>query len=167
MDIATAITALGSALDLLKAGVHARDQAKIADATQTLQRRIIEIQSACIELQQHQLASMQAAQAYEHERRELRERIAELERRAGDRAAHKLVELAPGALAYAPAEANEPAASTYRYCQPCMDNRAQKSVLQTVPGDRSKVFCPECKAQLQITQTPDFTGTRRGSPMTG
>lgn len=152
MSIASALTSLGATFQLLQGAVAIRDDAKITEATKELNRQIIEVQNACLQLQEKQSAAVEAIEALKDERRELRERIAELDRQARERDAYKLVQLLPGSFAYAPAEIDEPPAEGYRLCQPCMDNRAKKSVLQSMASDYTQVYCPECKAQFKIAE---------------
>ncbi|MBW9336226.1 hypothetical protein FEE59_22165 [Herbaspirillum sp. RU 5E] len=131
--IATISTALGSlktALELAKTAVAVRDDNKIAEATQLLNDRIIDVQNAALQLQEKLSTLRDDIEALKDDKRELSAKIAELEQRKAERNQYKLHELSPSVFVLASIETGEGGTPAHYLCQPCMDNKSEKFVLQ-------------------------------------
>lgn len=148
-SIGAAIGSLKATVDLARTAVAARDDAKIAAATQALNDRIIDVQNAALHLQEKQSTARDEIEALKDEARQLRAQIADLEKKRNDRSRYRLHEFpGQGTFVLALDESVDGAGPAHYICQPCMDNRSQKNVLQR--GSRyGSVFlkCPSCEEE--------------------
>jgi hypothetical protein len=148
--IATTLTALRTSLDLTKGAIDARDKAKLAELTQVMNERILDVQNAALDLQGKMFAATSEISSLEDRERQLKAENAQLTAQAAERDKYRLHELSEGVfvLAYkseAPdGTATEPA---HYLCQPCMDNEAKKVVLQRKSGPVNvALVCNHCSA---------------------
>lgn len=143
--ISTTLTALRTSVDLAKTAIAVRDDVKIAEATQLLNDRIIDVQNAALQLQEKLSAQREDIDALKNDKRELSAKIAELEQRKSERAQYKLHELTPGTFVLAYVEPGEDGTPMHYLCQACMDNLSKKSVLQEYrSGGSVRLSCPSC-----------------------
>lgn len=155
--ISTTLSALKSTVDLAKTAVAVRDDIKIAEATQLLNDRIIDVQNAALQLQEKLSVQRDDIETLKNDKRDLSAKIAELEQRKSERAQYQLKELAPGSFVLAYIEQGESSAPMHYLCQPCMDNLSQKAVLQQIASFGSYLLkCPSCKNEYTTGKTYDY-----------
>jgi hypothetical protein len=143
--VSTALAALRTSLDLASSAIAARDEAKLAEATQHLNSRIIDVQNAAMHLQEKQSASRDEIEQLKKDLRVARDQIDELEQRRAERDKYGLHELSPSVfvLAYNRQEDGVP---MHYICQTCMDNGGKKEVLQNLKkAGRVLLACPSCE----------------------
>lgn len=152
--IGIALSSLKTSVDVARTAIALRDDAKLAEATQALNDRIIDVQNAALQLQEKQAPARDEIDAIKDEARQLRARILELEQRKAERAKYRLHELTEGVFVLAQAEPDSASEPAHYLCQSCMDNAAKKEVLQT---ERLKgqvlLRCPGCKEKLATGRT--------------
>jgi hypothetical protein len=162
--IATISSALGSlktALELAKTAVAVRDDNKIAEATQLLNDRIIDVQNAALHLQEKLSTQREDIEALKDEKRELSAKIAELEQRKAERGQYKLHELSPNVFVLASIETGQGGTPAHYLCQPCMDNKAQKVILQAHSSHGKRYAkCTVCGVPYFTGETYDYSPVR-------
>lgn len=79
--ISATLSSLKASVELARSAIALRDDAKLAEATQALNDRIIDVQNAALQLQEKQSAARDEIDSLKDEARELRARVAELEQR--------------------------------------------------------------------------------------
>lgn len=147
MDLPNALSALAFAGGALRSAVEMRDHAKLAETERVLNQRIIETQIACMELLEKVTTAAQSNSVLKDEIRGLEAQIAELREQARQREEVHLITFPGGATVY------ELAKNRFvRFCQPCMDNRGKRSVLQPKAAHPGESFCPECDTHFQIPE---------------
>ncbi|WP_238909160.1 hypothetical protein [Achromobacter ruhlandii] len=154
MDIASAFSSLSAAIGLAQNALSARDERKISDAKQEITRVLIEVQNSCLDLQQKLFASSQAERAAEDACRALAAQVEKLQQRIADRARYELAELSAGVLVLRLNQAEANGEPPHYLCQPCMDNRDKKAVLQR--HEEGWVYwmqCPECRYNYRTDET--------------
>ncbi|WP_423156463.1 hypothetical protein [Stenotrophomonas maltophilia] len=150
-SITTAVGSVGTAIGMAKTALELRDfnasAAAISDASQkviNLQTQLLSALGTLFELQQ--------------ERAALAQRVRELEEHRSDRERYSLFEITPGGFVYRLNVSPETAGtgqpggvqSTHYLCQPCLDVRGHKVVL----NERAVIwYCPECKASVDNGKT--------------
>lgn len=145
MDAVTAFASLQGAVEFAKTAIVARDHHKVAEAEQRLTRVLVDVQMACLELNQKAQASVDAEYAAKNRVRELEQQVAELAKRAAERERYELTELSEGVHVLAVKEDLKGTEPHHYLCQPCMDNRGKKATLQRgVEGFMIHLACPEC-----------------------
>lgn len=155
--ISTTLSALKSTVDLAKTAVAVRDDIKIAEATQLLNDRIIDVQNAALQLQEQLSAQRDDIEALKNEKRDLSAKIAELEQRKSERSQYELKELTPGSFVLAYIKPGEGSTPMHHLCQPCMDNLSKKSVLQEIQSIGAYFLqCPSCKNEYSTGKTYDY-----------
>lgn len=158
MDISTisgALSATKTAFDLLGLATQLRDAAKIKNAMGVLNDRIIDVQNAALYLQKELAARQEECETTKNDARQIKARVAELERQRHQRSQYSLHELSKGVFVLTPNETHESPAPTHYICQPCMDNVAKKVILQRQENvETVDLVCHECKAVY-------FTGERK------
>ena len=146
MDIATALAALRSTYELMKAAIGIRDDAKIADAVKGFNTAIIQTNNSVIALQEKVRSLEQLSAAVESKCRQLENENTELRRKTREREKYRVVEISEQILALqlkSEIQTDEPA---HYLCQPCMDNANKKATLQRVEENfEILLVCPECK----------------------
>jgi len=146
MDIASissALTGLTATFDLAKTAIAARDEAKLSCLQEAMQKRIIEIQNLSIQLLEKNSTAQDEVHAIKSERRELKSKIADLERQISERRHYRLHQLSDGVFIYAYDPTAYDATPAHYLCQPCMDNESKKGVLALTPN-RCYWICPVC-----------------------
>lgn len=163
--ISTTLSALKTSVDMAKTAVGLRDDAKIAEATQLLNDRIIDVQNAALQLQEKLSAQRDEIEAFKDDKRELSAKIAELEQRKSERNKYKLCELAPKSFVLALIEGGDSSTPMHYLCQGCMDNDAKKVVLQGQQG-RGKIYlkCPACSMTYDTKETYPYFPARVVGP---
>ena len=136
IDIATALASIQTTVDLIKAGIEARDQGKVRAAVADLSARYADLSMAALALSEKLRAVDASLAQLERENRELRKQLEE-------RLAYKLYEVKPGLFCYRfepSADSEEPA---HYLCQPCYD-KGVKSVMRQVRfmGESERLNCP-------------------------
>jgi len=145
--ISATLTSLKTTVELARTAVAMRDDVKLAEATQALNDRIIDVQNAALQLQEKQSAARDEIEALKDEARQLRTQIAELEQKRNERSRYRLHEFPEeGTFVLALDESVRGADPAHYVCQPCMDNKAQKNVLQrSSEYGRVLLQCPGCE----------------------
>ncbi|WP_175663082.1 hypothetical protein [Burkholderia ambifaria] len=153
--VSAALGALKATIDLVQGAINARDQAKLADAKQLLNDRIIDVQNAALQLQEKQSSARDEIEALKDELRTTKAKLVELEDRNADRSKYKLKELAPANFAYSYVPESEDGTPTHYICQPCMDGMSKKYVLkELIYWGVVNLKCPNCENEID-------TGERR------
>ncbi|GAB2887903.1 hypothetical protein GCM10027202_15650 [Microvirgula curvata] len=165
-SISAALAGIKGTVELTSAAIAVRDNAKIADALKGLNDRIIELQNVCIQAQEEYSAAKEQVTALKDERRELQAKIAELSQQADDRAHYQIHQLSDGAFVYAFQHAADNGTPMHYLCQPCMDNRGQKAILQREP-DGTHLRCPECHNHYLTGKRLTLTRAVARSPYLG
>lgn len=120
---------MSTALDLLRGGLRARDDAKINAATADIAQRLLDIQQVALQAQER-VATLMLSEG------ELRRRLAELEQRQRERDDYALHEIRPGAFAYALQQAVAGVNTPQHYlCQPCFDDGLKRVLRFERAGD--------------------------------
>jgi hypothetical protein len=152
--ISVALSSLKTSVDVARTAIAVRDDVKLAEATQALNDRIIDVQNAALQLQEKQAAARDEIDSVKDEARLLRKRILELEQQKTDRAKYRLHELTEGVFVLAQTEPGGSAEPVHYLCQSCMDNATKKEVLQTERfKGRILLRCPGCKEKLPTGRT--------------
>jgi len=148
-EIGAALLALKTAFELSQAAVKFRDDHQITAATELFNERIREIKIAMSQLQDKIMAQQQDIAALHNIKRELEEKIVELTQRQLERGKYQLAELDKGVFVLALIQSDEAEKAhvpMHYLCQRCLDNFAQKVVLQTAKeGGVVWLCCPSCK----------------------
>lgn len=148
MDLSTALSALAFAGTAMRNAIELRDQLKLADTERALNQRIIETQIASVELLEKMSAATQANSSLKDQIRQLEGQVADLREKARRREEVTLITLPTGATMY-----RLNGSPLVNLCQPCMDNREKRSVLQPETSYYAHYFCPECKTKFQVAET--------------
>ncbi|MGP8432985.1 hypothetical protein [Paraburkholderia fungorum] len=150
MDFNTISGALASAkaaFDLLMTATQLRDAAKIKDAMGVLNDRIIDIQNSALYLQKELATRQEECETAKSDARQIKARVAELERQRHQQSQYSLHELSMGVFVLAPNETHENPTPAHYICQPRMDNVAKKVILQRQESvETVDLVCHECKA---------------------
>jgi hypothetical protein len=134
MEINTALASARLLLGLAKAGLDARDDAKVKAALADLQEKLYDATSAALSMAE-KAAALQTALS------DLQREKADLQAKALDRGKYRLEQLRPGAFALASKPADEGGEAPAHYlCQAC-DGEGFKAILQASP-DGSLLRCP-------------------------
>jgi hypothetical protein len=142
--VSSALGALRTSVDLARGAIATRDEAKLTEATQHLNDRIIGVQNAAMQLQEKQSASRDEIEQLKEDLRQARVQIAELEQRKEERNRYKLHELS--ASVFVLAYSNDDGVPMHHICQTCMDNANKKVVLQKIKrAGKVLLGCPSCE----------------------
>ncbi|WP_422346957.1 hypothetical protein [Stenotrophomonas sp. DR009] len=152
-SITTAVGSVGTAIGMAKTALEVRDfnasAAAISDASQkviNLQTQLLSTLGTLFELQQEKMS--------------LAQRVRELEEHRSDRERYSLFEITPGGFVYRFNVSPETAGASnpggmqppHYLCQPCLDVRGHKVVL----NERAVIWhCPECRAAVDNGKTID------------
>jgi hypothetical protein len=129
MEINSALIGVKSLIDLAKAALDARDDAKVKDALISMQDRLYEATSAALSAQEKVAALQDTATKLKDDLREIQAQVHEKER-------YPLAEVRPGAYAYAYHPVDDGKTEPAHYlCQNCYDAKI-KSVLRRSTNDR-------------------------------
>lgn len=152
--ISATLSSLKTSVELARTAIALRDDAKLAEATQTLNERIIDVQNAALQLQEKQSAARDEIEALKDEARQLRAQITELEQKRNLRAQYRLHQLTEGSLVLALREPDQSTDPVHYLCQTCMDNASKQVVLQEVRkmGNIS-LRCPNCDNMYRTGRT--------------
>lgn len=155
--ISATLASLKTSVDLVRTAVAVRDDAKLAEATQTINDRIIDVQNAALQLQEKQSAARDEIEALKDDARQLRARVADLEQKRNERVQYRLHEFPKGVFVLASLESEDMTDPMHYLCQTCMDNRSQKNVLQR-DSRVGSVFlqCPTCKNEYYTGERVPF-----------
>lgn len=156
--ISATLASLKTSVDLVRTAVAIRDDAKLAEATQSINDRIIDIQNAALQLQEKQSAARDEIEALKDDARQLRAHVADLEQRRNERAQYRLHEFPVGVFVLARLESEDMTDPMHYLCQPCMDNKSQKNVLQRSSSYGSVYLkCPTCQNDYYTGETVPFS----------
>lgn len=159
--ISTTLSALKTSVDMAKTALAIRDDGKIAEATQLLNDRIIDVQNAALQLQEKMSAQRDDIETLKNDKRELSAKIAELEQRKAERSQYELKELTPGSFVLAYIEQGEGGTPMHYLCQSCMDNLSKKSVLQEYrSGGVIRLRCPSCDNKYSTGKSYNYAPIR-------
>jgi hypothetical protein len=154
VTLSSGLAAFRSTWDIARGAIAARDEHKIAEATQDLNVKILDVQNAALNLQEKASTMRDEIEALKNDKRELNARIAELERKTQERAEYALKEIHEGTFVLAYQKADDNAAPPHYICQPCMDNSAKKVVLQRQKrSGRVNLVCHVCNAVVFTGET--------------
>jgi hypothetical protein len=152
--IGQGLNALKGASDLIKIIVGLRDSAKLLETTVDLNQQILSAQKALADAQTEQATLVETIRQREEE-------IARLKTWETEKQRYRLIEVAPGALAYVvkpQAQGSEP---EHLICPTCYE-RAQKSVLQAKSPTEQRQSggdirtCPVCKTAVAVARNPEW-----------
>ncbi|MFD1557058.1 hypothetical protein ACFSHT_15765 [Paraburkholderia silviterrae] len=164
-SISAAVSSAKAAFEIAKLAIATRDDVKLTEAKQILNDRIVDIQSAALQLQEKMSAMRDEVEMLKDEKRQLSARIAELEQRSAERAQYELEAIQPGVFVLAHRERGQGSVPMHYLCQSCMDNSAKKVVLQEkakgMVGAIS-LCCHECEATFF---TGRYSERQRPSPL--
>ncbi|RQU16260.1 hypothetical protein DF153_21225 [Burkholderia cenocepacia] len=153
MTVTAAIAALKSTVDLAKVAVAARDELKLAEMQQSINDRVIDVQNAALALQEKQSAARDEIDELKEQLRTANAKLAELERKRTDRDQYVLRELTTGVFVLASTVSDASGNPAHFICQPCMDNKSIKAVLQqTGTMGTIKLKCPICTTEYRTGQ---------------
>ena len=159
--ISTTLSALKTSVDMAKTAVGLRDDAKIAEATQLLNDRIIDVQNAALQLQEKLSTQRDEIEAFKDDKRELSAKIAELEKRKSEREQYKLHEITEGVFVLALVEGGDNGTPMHYICQSCMDNESKKVVLQKRHSSGRIIFrCPSCETPYNTGKSYSYSPVR-------
>lgn len=147
--ISTVISTLESALNLREKAVKARDDRAVVSQILVWLRDAEITRQAALQLEEKVRSLMNENDA-------LQKKVCELETRTRDLARYRLHKFPDAGVVYKLSEnPNREASDIPHYiCQPCADNRHQKSALQTVKKQgHVYLHCPECKTYYATGDT--------------
>jgi len=139
--ISGALAGLRSAADLIRVAVDTRDAAKLAEARSALLDRIIDVQTACIDLQAKQQTLSNEKHAMADRIRDLEDELRELKATHGKIERYARAKTAAGAVVYIDKETEGAADGPVYACAACMG----KGKVTTLQPQRGGAFlvCPE------------------------
>ncbi len=166
MDASTllaTVTTVKTAYDFLISIIKTGNDMEIAEAKQKMMSQLFEVQAAALQVQNEILLAQQKNASLSRTCEELNSKIIKLEKQLAERGEYELIEYTQGVFVYK----NKPLANTntpvHYLCQPCYDNKLNKSVLQLSPNHRMFI-CPECGHKYTIKSGDDsdirFTSVR-------
>jgi len=159
--ISSALSALKTSVDFAKTAIAVRDDVKIAEATQLVNERIIDVQNSALQMQEKMSALRDEIESLKAEKRDLAVKLTEQEQSRAERNKYKLHELTTGSFVLAYAETGDDAAPMHYLCQPCMDNLGKKSVLQRRYHTGSITLrCPTCENQVGTAEKYNYSRPR-------
>lgn len=124
--ISATLTAFSTATTLTKAAIAARNDELIDKALRELVDRYIDVQNACLSLQEKNFSMS-------NENRELSERLRKQEEKMADLAGYQLHRTTGGGLAYIAKASLEPGQTPVYICANCA-NHGEKTYLQPARG---------------------------------
>ena len=147
MELAAALASARTALELIKLGVAARDEAKVQAALIEANMRLLDLSTAALSLAEKNGALVAQLAAAQSENRQIKAKL-------DDRAAYALHEVRPGAFVYAAKAAGDGSKPAHYLCQPCYD-KGIKTVLRRIEGSTIGNLL-ECAADRRhdVTQLP-------------
>src|ERR1035441_8901203 len=141
LEIASFVTALGHATNILKAAIDARDESKRREALSELTGAMTEVNARQLAVQQNQLALLQENEA-------LKKQIAAYDEWEKQKKCYSLRTVGSGGFVYAFNPAEQTSDPPHWLCPNCYERR-DKSILQFAAmetGDTGKCWrCPKCK----------------------
>ncbi|MGB3423821.1 MAG: hypothetical protein WBF84_06755 [Castellaniella sp.] len=131
--ITSALSSLKAAVDLGKLALENRDDAKMKEARAAMLERVIDVQDACMRLQETNNALLQEKHTLAQEKRQLEERIAEVEQRAARLTGYELTHTPAGSTVYMEKGAAPGSRMAKYICATCAE-RGDITYLQPDPG---------------------------------
>lgn len=139
ITVMSGLSAIKTALDITKTLADARDSSNLLAVKLELQGLLLEAQEA-----QSGLAG---------QKRELEERVRELEAWDGNQQRYELIEVAPGVVAFGLKADAEPPEAPHKLCASCFGQH-QKGYLQSerrTPGMAEYLVCQRCCSELVVS----------------
>lgn len=143
VEIGTAIASARALIDIAKAGLEARDDAKVQAALIDLNAKLLDASTAALD-------SLSKASKLHVELSQLKEAHASLQRRLDEKDSYRLSSVAFGKHAYELKPELAQQGNQHHYvCQGCFD-AGKKFVLQFDSSEHfgSSFFCPGCKYKI-------------------
>lgn len=132
-SISGALSALRISVDLAKSAIDARDDRKLTEARSAMLDKIIDVQEACLRLQEANAALLQDKHSLTHAKRELEGQIAEMTRKADRLANYERLRTPVGTIVYVDKTTLDSPQGAIYACPACMDD-GKISTLQPVEG---------------------------------
>lgn len=133
------ITSLKTALDMFKVAVDTRDFIKLAELKIDLTDRILDVQTAFLELQEKNASLLQDKHTLANEKRELETQLMNLQQHIDKLAKYERFRAPSGTLLFVETESkNSPDGPVYA-CAACMDEGKISTLQPTGPG--IQFFC--------------------------
>lgn len=148
-DLASAITSLKTAIDIVKLVRGTTNAHEIEDRVLDLKRALSDALSSQIEAQQFQAAILTR-------NRELEEKIVQLEKRTADKDHYELKPIGSGAVAYMLKPGMRGSETPHWLCPACFE-RGNKSVFQVTAMFPGKYRCARCETTTQADRLPAWT----------
>lgn len=143
------VQSLKAATDIGKALIGIRDATIVHEKVVELNGEILSAQSSALAAQADQFALLEHI-------RSLEKQVGELEGWEAEKQKYKLIEVRPGAFAYAPKEPAETPEPPHLICAQCYEGRhksfLQKQLIQ--PGRCDVLMCLRCGADIYLTGHP-------------
>lgn len=156
-SISAAISATSTAFEMISINLAAHDDAKITAVIKGLEELMTEVNNALFELAMKNLSAAEEIQVLKARNHELEINVMNLEQWIRERTQYRLSELSKGVFAYAYQSTPPDDTPPHYLCQPCMDNKAKKAVLQRAErGDSVYLTCPECHNDYPSGEVPPF-----------
>jgi len=140
MDFASAISGVGSMLQIATTAIQARDDSKAKQAIADVQMKLFELLTAALSMTEKNISLL-------NEVMDLQEKLQAIESKNNERSGYVLVQVTPGSWAYESRSSSEGEGSqAHHLCQPCYD-KGTKSILRRMEEAFGIKFmqCPENK----------------------
>lgn len=159
--VSATLAALKTSVDLAQKAIAARDEAKLAESTQLMNERVIDVQNAALQLQEKQSAARDEIEMLKDDLRTMKAKVAELEDWLDQRSHYKLEQLAEGSFAYAYVPSSDDGTPMHWVCQGCMDSLSKKYVLKETKNfvGIGVMTCPSCKHEIYSGRDRPIEGT--------
>lgn len=157
IDMGTITSAIGgvrAAIDLAKVAMESRDASKIAEARSTMLDRLLDVQDACMRLQEANAMLLQDKHTLAQQVRDLENQLLTATQQADQRAAYEEFEPYPGTTVLRKKGSQGTTDPGQYVCPSCMDNRKLKSHLQFNGRRASIATCHECGKSYRFADTP-------------
>ncbi|MGX9524320.1 hypothetical protein ACXHWJ_08465 [Alcaligenes nematophilus] len=129
--ITSAITGLRVAVDMANVAIDSRDAIKIGEAKAVMISRLLDVQSACMALQEKNSALLQDKHTLANEKRDLEIQLLELQQQMNKLSNYERIRTPAGAVVYIDKETEGPNQEAVYACPNCMD-QGQVSTLQPI-----------------------------------
>ena len=148
-EISSAIASIKAANDILK-GFSALNTEVVVN------EKAIELQSIIFSLHNHISSLHSSYDQIVQEKRNLEQKIMDVEKWESKKEKYILKELDPGVFAYVHKEPKESVSDKHWYCANCFDAEQKESIIQNrLRGNRQShvYFCPQCGNEFAIKNT--------------
>jgi hypothetical protein len=143
--VASALSSLNACKTLLSSAIELRDEAKQLAAFNGSAHSLAEAYGKLLAMQVAAAESNAQCELIAREKRDLEDKLVQLEREKNDFERYALHELAPGVFVYKLSPAEQPTEPAHYLCTSCRSD-GKKSILARVEdGRRVSHDCPYCK----------------------